>query len=108
MGGMKNGKMDDWQAILKNPYYQEMGSGKTSEIEKLGLNTIGLSGMIGNVQEWCSDCDYSREVRNQICGWSYYYSNYDVMSYNIRTDFLDGKDRDVYSSRFRLVFPKAK
>jgi formylglycine-generating enzyme required for sulfatase activity len=83
-----------------------MYSGKTLEIAELGENTIGLHGMIGNVQEWCSDCDYSRDIRNPICGWSYYYSNYDVMSYIVRTDFLEGKDREKETSRFRLVYQK--
>lgn len=106
MGGMKNGKMDDWRRILENAYYQESGSGKSPEIENLGLNTIGLHGMLGNVKEWCSDCDYSREIRNPICGWSSYYSNYDVMSYNVRTDFLDRKDIDREACRFRLAFLK--
>jgi formylglycine-generating enzyme required for sulfatase activity len=103
-GGFREGKTDDGREGLANRYYQEMASGKTPVLDELEENTIGLRGMIGNVQEWCSDPDYGNETRNPICGWTYYYSNYDVMSYTVATDFLNRRDPETERCRFRPVF----
>lgn len=103
-GGFREGKTDDGREGLANRYYHEMADGKTPALDELEENTIGLRGMIGNVQEWCSDPDYGNEIRNPICGWTCYYSNYDVMSYTVATDFLKNKDPETETCRFRPVF----
>ena len=93
-----DGRFDDLKDTLDRLWWGEAfyGLKHPEEIELLAANSMGIRGMIGCVYEWCSDLDPSEEIKNKMCGWTYYYHNYDLISYMMEKRMVGEKETHCF------------
>jgi formylglycine-generating enzyme required for sulfatase activity len=80
-GGRPDPPYADWGAVLDRIYWDDPTSHWAKPVAPRDpvTNAIGLVGMLGFVREWYSHFPRADDVRNRICGWSHYYTNYDCL-----------------------------